>query len=114
MVVENVRGAQPWVGKAKANFGSFYLWGDVGMVGKRVVAGVPRFGVSVQPMKGRNPAFDSMEVAEVSRRPALRPLCTGKTLTRGQGLVSRAKEPKTFLFIVAISFLAGIVFLSQK
>lgn len=29
MVVENVRGAQPWVGQARANFGSFYLWGDV-------------------------------------------------------------------------------------
>jgi hypothetical protein len=29
MVVENVRGAQPWVGKARWNFGSFYLWGDV-------------------------------------------------------------------------------------
>lgn len=29
MVVENVRGAQPWVGKAQGNFGSFYLWGDV-------------------------------------------------------------------------------------
>jgi hypothetical protein len=29
MVVENVRGAQKWVGRAKANFGSFYLWGDV-------------------------------------------------------------------------------------
>jgi hypothetical protein len=41
-------------------------------------------------------------------------MCTGKTLTRGQGLVSRAKEPKTFWFIVAIFFLAGIVFLSQK
>ena len=38
MVVENVRGAQPWVGRAKANFGSFYLWGDVGMVGRRTVA----------------------------------------------------------------------------
>ena len=50
MIVENVRGAQPWVGRAKANFGSYYLWGDVGMVGRRVVAGVPRFGVSVQPM----------------------------------------------------------------
>ena len=37
MVVENVRGAQKWVGRAKANFGSFYLWGDVGMVGNRVV-----------------------------------------------------------------------------
>lgn len=29
MVVENVKGAQPWVGKAKGKFGSFYLWGDV-------------------------------------------------------------------------------------
>lgn len=39
MVVENVKGAQPWVGPAKANFGSFYLWGDVGQLGNRVVAG---------------------------------------------------------------------------
>ena len=29
MVVENVRGAQPWVGRARCNYGSFYLWGDV-------------------------------------------------------------------------------------
>ena len=29
MVVENVRGATPWVGRARWNFGSFYLWGDV-------------------------------------------------------------------------------------
>lgn len=29
MVVENVRGAQKWVGQAKWHFGSFYLWGDV-------------------------------------------------------------------------------------
>lgn len=29
LVVENVRGAQRWVGRAKWNFGSFYLWGDV-------------------------------------------------------------------------------------
>jgi hypothetical protein len=45
-------------------------------------------------------------------------MCAGKTLTRGQGLVSRAKEPKTFWLIVAVWFLAGIVFiggfLSQK
>ena len=45
MVVENVKGAQPWVGKAKAHFGSFYLWGDVGMVGNRVVAGAVGFGM---------------------------------------------------------------------
>jgi len=29
MVVENVCGAQRWVGKAKWHYGSFYLWGDV-------------------------------------------------------------------------------------
>ena len=29
MVVENVCGAQKWVGKARWHFGSFYLWGDV-------------------------------------------------------------------------------------
>jgi len=29
MIVENVRGAQPWVGRARFNFGSFFLWGDV-------------------------------------------------------------------------------------
>jgi hypothetical protein len=29
MVVENVKGAQPWVGPAVWAFGSYYLWGDV-------------------------------------------------------------------------------------
>ena len=29
MVQENVRGAQPYVGRARWHYGSFYLWGDV-------------------------------------------------------------------------------------
>jgi hypothetical protein len=29
MVVENVRGAIPWVGRSRGSFGSFHLWGDV-------------------------------------------------------------------------------------
>lgn len=29
IVIENVCGAQPWVGRADWRFGSFYLWGDV-------------------------------------------------------------------------------------
>lgn len=29
MIVENVRGAQRWVGPAAWHFGSYYLWGDV-------------------------------------------------------------------------------------
>ena len=28
-IIENVQGAQRWMGKAKAHFGPFYLWGDV-------------------------------------------------------------------------------------
>jgi hypothetical protein len=29
MIVENVKGAQKWVGRSRWNFGSFHLWGDV-------------------------------------------------------------------------------------
>ena len=38
-VIENVRGAQPWVGPAKANYGSFYLWGDIGMANGNIICG---------------------------------------------------------------------------
>lgn len=41
MVVENVKGAQPWIGRAQAHYGSFYLWGDVQMVGSKIVASGP-------------------------------------------------------------------------
>lgn len=61
LIVENVRGAVPWVGREKAKFSSFYLWGDVGMVGNRVfagrdltdvMAGRGRFGMGVAPETG--------------------------------------------------------------
>ena len=55
IVLENVKGAQPWVGRANAHFGSYYLWGDVSDVGGRVVrSDVPaRFGEYVRPSKGQ-------------------------------------------------------------
>jgi C-5 cytosine-specific DNA methylase len=43
LVVENVKGAQPWVGPARAHFGSFYFWGDINSVGGAVVGPVPKF-----------------------------------------------------------------------
>jgi hypothetical protein len=49
LIVENVKGAQPWVGRAQAHFGSFYLWGDVGQVGNRVVAGPLHSGAGIAP-----------------------------------------------------------------
>lgn len=29
LIVENVRGAQPWVGRSNWSFGSYHLWGDI-------------------------------------------------------------------------------------
>jgi hypothetical protein len=51
LVVENVKGAQPWVGPARAHFGSFYLWGDIDSVGGSIVAGGVRFGNVLTPGK---------------------------------------------------------------
>jgi len=39
LVVENVKGAQPWVGRAKWHYGSYYLWGDVPALMPRSLAG---------------------------------------------------------------------------
>lgn len=50
LVIENVRGAQPWVGKAQGNFGSFYLWGDVPVLPKAEKAiKVPTMGAGWYP-----------------------------------------------------------------
>lgn len=38
LVVENVRGAEPWVGRAAWNFGSYYLWGDVPALMPKTIA----------------------------------------------------------------------------
>jgi len=51
MVVENVKGAQPWVGPARTHFGSFYLWGDINSIGGSIVAGGVRFGNVLRPGK---------------------------------------------------------------
>jgi hypothetical protein len=38
---------------------------------------------------------------------------TGTAITRGQGLIYRAKDPKTFWFLVAISYIGAIVFYAE-
>lgn len=51
LVVENVVGAQPWVGDAAWHFGSYYLWGDVPalMPTTRPRAKVPGMGSGWRP-----------------------------------------------------------------
>jgi hypothetical protein len=39
--------------------------------------------------------------------------CSGKALTRGQGLVSRAEDPKTFWWVVAMWYIGGILFIGD-
>ena len=66
IILENVKGAQPWVGRAKAHFGSYYLWGDVADVGGRVVrADAPTFGSFTRAHKTRGvkcPGNDTFKV----------------------------------------------------
>lgn len=65
LVVENVRGAQEWVGRSRFNFGSFHLWGDVPalmpMASKAVkVAGLDwsKYGTPGYKAKGFNTTAD--------------------------------------------------------
>jgi len=51
LVVENVKGAGPWVGQAKVHFGSFYLWGDINSVGGAIAGPVPKFGELIRAKK---------------------------------------------------------------
>jgi hypothetical protein len=65
MVVENVRGAQKWVGRARWNYGSFYLWGDVPAL-------MPlAFNVSKVPSFRFDGSGRSFQSAAVERRTAV-------------------------------------------
>lgn len=63
MVVENVRGAIPWVGRSRWNYGSYHLWGDVPalmpMTKRRSGTKVPSFRFD-----GSGKSFQSAAVQE--------------------------------------------------
>jgi len=66
MVVENVRGAQEWVGRAKGRYGSFYFWGDV----PPLMPDSRSDGVKVPSFRfdGSGRSFQSASVAVSGRR----------------------------------------------
>jgi hypothetical protein len=79
LVVENVRGAVPWVGPPKAMFKSFYLWGDVASIGNRVVAGYElaeiqagrgRFGMGVAPVRNEQKGKTNFHFYEKTGLPS--------------------------------------------
>lgn len=44
LIVENVRGAQKWVGRAAWHYGSYYLWGDVPALMPQTLSGTKHDG----------------------------------------------------------------------
>lgn len=63
LIVENVRGAQKWVGRAAWHYGSFYLWGDVPALMPMTLTGkkVPGFRFD-----GSGGSFQTAAVKETS------------------------------------------------
>lgn len=59
LIVENVKGAQPFVGRASAKFGSFYLWGSLPALmpfpdARKGLGGSWFFGDKANPARGGN------------------------------------------------------------
>lgn len=62
LVVENVKGAQPWVGRAKWHYGSFYLWGDVpALMPRALYCKVPSMDGGRQTDPGKGAPFTSRD-----------------------------------------------------
>ena len=90
MVVENVRGAQEWVGRSRWNFGSFHLWGDVPalmpMAGKIAKVGGIDFNGYGTP--GYKPAaFNG--TAQQRIRERVKQCGSGREWFAGEGKISR-------------------------
>ena len=71
MVVENVRGAQPWVGRARWSYGSFYLWGDVPALMPMIKPRAKSPGLDWNGFKNGDPNYKGQ---------AFNPAAQGKTL----------------------------------
>ena len=99
LIVENVRGAQPWVGRARWNFGSFYLWGDVPALmpitlGRQVMKdgiahrsnGVTNFhGYKSSGMNWSDPARRGQDFTRIAGKQAMEGRKVGKDWFGGYG-----------------------------
>ena len=94
MVVENVRGAQKWVGRAAWNYGSFYLWGDVPalMPLTKVAAKVPGLNWKLGSATYSGKAFNDTAVARMGRKVSMNFHEHEKTGKPGRSFQSAAVE----------------------
>ena len=61
LVVENVCGAQKWVGRARWHYGSFYLWGDVPALMPIVTKRRMKYPAHCGPILWKDRDYSSME-----------------------------------------------------
>jgi hypothetical protein len=92
-VVENVCGAQKWVGRARWHFGSFYLWGDVPALmpiafGGRKGAGL-WFGDYAAMKQGIKQGGDWFNASQ----PSISRMCSSKSTARKAASAHIAKIP---------------------
>jgi len=82
-VIENVRGAEEWVGRAKWSSGSFYLWGDVPAIMPKIA---PRKGFAAKfgdkAMAVDRGPFGSLQRKAWSARIAKIPLALSRHIGR--------------------------------
>jgi len=108
MVVENVRGAQEWVGRARWSFGSFYLWGDVPALmpaAIKVASGIKAPGMDWgdQTKRGQDCTLVAGKNAESGTKcggdwfnasqPSLSRMTSSKSIARKQASAMIAKIP---------------------
>lgn len=69
MVVENVLGAQKWVGRAQWHYGSFYLWGDVpALMPKPLKATkIPNQGLEQRHPQGTSPQWRAKKYGDATK-----------------------------------------------
>jgi hypothetical protein len=60
LVVENVNGAQRWVGRAAWHYGSFYLWGDVPALMPFTLGGIKAQGAKIDWSKYGEPGYKAI------------------------------------------------------
>jgi hypothetical protein len=93
LVVENVRGAQKWVGKSRYHFGSFHLWGDVPALMPLAVAKakVPGMGAGWRPPGHPDhvAGLDFNTRAERQQREGIKQTGSGREWFAGDGKISR-------------------------
>lgn len=69
LIVENVKGAQPWVGRAQWAWGSWYLWGDVPMLMPPVYGKRGQKGFSHNAIRKKDWPHDKRGSAKAAKCP---------------------------------------------